>query len=71
MGLPWVRLDANIASHDKVLRLVTERDGYRAAAVMMFAFGWSGAHGTDGFIPVYALTQIHATPRHDDMLVKV
>ena len=39
MSLPWVRLDSNIASHDKVLRLLSQKDGFRAVAIMMFAFG--------------------------------
>ena len=71
MSLPWVRLDSNIASHDKVLRLLSQKDGFRAVAIMMFAFGWSGAHGTDGHIPAVALPLIHATDKHAAMLVEV
>jgi hypothetical protein len=71
MGLPWVRLDANIATHDKTLRLLQHRDGYRLTTIMVFAFAWSGAHATDGFIPDYALAQLHALPRHVEPLVQV
>ena len=54
MSLPWVRLDSNIASHDKVLRAVGDR-GKPAMAVYMFGLGWSGGHLTDGHIPAAAL----------------
>ena len=70
MSLPWVRLDSNIASHDKILHLIDERDGYRAAFVYLCSLGWSGGHGTDGAIPKRALPMIHGTDRHARMLVE-
>lgn len=69
MSLEWVRLDANIASHDKVVSLVGKRNGYRAACVYMFSLGWSGGHGTDGFIPKAALPLLHGTVPIAEMLV--
>ena len=71
MGLPWVRLDSSIYAHDKMLRLVSQRDGHRAAALYMFSLGWSGEHATDGFIPDGAVAFLHGTPKHAQMLVDV
>ncbi len=47
MGLPWVRLDSNIASHDKILHLLSDPSPKRwqAAASYMFAMAWSGGQG--------------------------
>jgi len=42
MGLPWVRLDANIASHDKTIKALGHRNGKGAMALYVFALGWSG-----------------------------
>ena len=69
MGLPWVRLDSNIANHDKVLELVSKRDGFRAFTVYVCGLGYSGAHSTDGLIPGYALAHIHGTEKHARLLV--
>lgn len=61
MSLPWVRLDSNIYAHDKILALKTDPSAkkWQAIAVYMMSIGWSGGMGTDGFIPRYALEQIH------------
>lgn len=63
MALPWVRLDANIASHDKIIHLLSDPSPKRwqAAASYMFSLAWSGGSGTDGDIPAAALTVIHGT----------
>ena len=44
MGLPWVRLDANIATHDKMLALLADPSPqkWQAAASYMFALAWAG-----------------------------
>ena len=68
-GLPWVRLDSNIASHDKILALLEERDGVKAAWVYVCSLGYCGGHGTDGFIPFGALPFVHGTRRLAEMLV--
>lgn len=72
MSLPWVRLDSNIASHDKILSLLSDPSTLRwqAAASYMFALGWSGAHGTDGFIPNTALVFVHGSAKTARLLVK-
>lgn len=59
MALPWVRLDANIASHDKTLRAIGRPGGKAAMAVYVFGLAWSGGHGTDGHIPTAALPMLH------------
>lgn len=63
MALPWVRLDANIATHDKVLDLLGDPSTKRWQAMTsyMFSIAWSGGHGTDGRIPKAALPVIHGT----------
>jgi hypothetical protein len=72
MGLPWVRLDSNFHSHDKVLALLDEPSPkkWQAIALYTFGLGWSGCHGTDGVIPNYALKTIHGTPQVARFLVK-
>jgi hypothetical protein len=70
MSLPWVRLDANIAQHDKVLRLIAQPGGWRAYAVYTFALGYSGGHATDGLIARHVLGAVHGTQRIADLLVE-
>lgn len=71
-GLPWVRMDTNLPSHDKILALLADPSPkkWQAATVFHFGIEWSGGHGTDGFIPQYALSAIHATPMVARLLVK-
>lgn len=72
MTLPWVRLDANIASHDKILNLIDDPSPKRwqAAASYMFALGWAGGAGNDGHISPSALRMVHGTPTTARLLVK-
>lgn len=70
MTLQWVRLDANIGTHDKILRLVARREGWRAYGVYTFSLGYAGSHGTDGFVPETALPFIHGTQKHAELLVE-
>jgi hypothetical protein len=70
MSLPWVRLDSNFYTHDKVLWLTTQRDGYRAIAVYVFSMGYAGGHGTDGYIPRHVLPIIQGTERIAQLLVE-
>lgn len=71
-GLHWVRMDAGMYSHDKVLALVADRSPkrYQAIASVTFAIGWSAEHATDGFVPGYVLPVIHATKATAALLVK-
>lgn len=69
MALPWVRLDSNIASHDKILALLAERDGAKAFVLYICALGYAGGHGTDGRIPKYALPVLHGSVKLANLLV--
>lgn len=69
MALPWVRLDSNIASHDKILALLAQRDGAKAFVLYVCGLGYAGGHGTDGRIPRYALPVLHGTERLARMLI--
>ncbi len=72
MGLPWVRLDSNIGSHDKVLALLSDPSPKRWQAFTSYtvALGWSGGHETDGRIPAAALPYVHGTTLTARLLVK-
>lgn len=69
MSLPWVRLDSNISGHDKILALICEKDGYRAAFSYVSALGYSGGHDTDGLITFSSLTFVHGTRKTAGLLV--
>lgn len=71
MALPWVRLDSNIASHDKILELLAQKDGAKAFVLYVCALGYSGGHGTDGVVPKYALPVLHGTEKLARLLVDV
>jgi hypothetical protein len=71
MALPWVRLDSNIAGHDKILALLSDHSPKRwqAVASYVFALGWAGGQGTDGYIPTAALAHVHGTSTTAKLLV--
>ena len=62
MPLPWVRLDTQFPSNPKILGLIEDKN-YRAAFAYVAGLCYSGAHGTDGFLPDLSLPFIHATRR--------
>jgi hypothetical protein len=73
MPLPWVRLDTNLPSHDKVLALLDEKpdgSGHRAAFAYVCSIAYCGQNGTDGLIPFRALMFVHARKRDAELLVK-
>lgn len=70
MALPWVRMDTQWPHNPKFLMLV-EDGRWRAIAVYWASLGWSGAQGQNGFVPYYALAQVHATRRNANELVEV
>lgn len=70
MSLPWVRLDTNIFTHDKVLLLLSQRDGWRAYGVYTFSLAYAGGHATDGFIPRHVMPTINGTEKVARMLVE-
>jgi hypothetical protein len=67
--LPWVRLDTSFPYNPKLLAMIAEKDGHRAGLVYVCSLGYSGAHGTDGFIPREALAFIHGRPKDAERLV--
>lgn len=74
-GLPWVRLDSNIASHDKILELIADRgaskgDRFQAAFSYVCSMGYAGGHGTDGLVKFNALQWIHGTRRTAELEVE-
>lgn len=70
MGLPWVRLDTQFPSNPKILYLIEDKK-FRAAFVWTASLAYSGAHGTDGFIPAAALPFLHASRADAQQLVDV
>jgi hypothetical protein len=68
--LPRVRLDTAFPYNPKLLAMVAEKDGHRAGLVYVCSLGYSGAHGTDGFIPREALPFIHGRPADAARLVR-
>jgi hypothetical protein len=72
MPLPWVRLDCNIGTHDKVLALIADPSPKRwqALASYFVALGWCGGQETDGVIRTVALPFVHGTPVTARLLVK-
>lgn len=65
MALPWIRLDTSMPDNPKLLGLLTEKDGHRAAFVWLCAMAYAGKHGTNGFIPREAVSRING--RNVDM----
>lgn len=71
MALPWVRMDSNIGTHDKVLDLLSRPSGHKAFTFYVCAMGWCGGQGTDGVVPPSAFAINHGTRRLADLLVDV
>jgi hypothetical protein len=69
MPLPWVRLDTGFPHNPKVLVLVEDRK-WQAIAVYIGGLAYSGAHGTDGFLPQSCLPYIHGTRKVANDLVE-
>ena len=71
MGLQWIRLDTTLADNPKILGLLDERDGHRAAFVWVCCLTYCGKHGTDGFIPRAAMPFVHGRAADFARLVAV
>lgn len=72
MPLPWVRLDSNIATHDKILALLDDASPKRWQAAFSYvsALGWCGGQGTGGIIRSSALGFVHGDKKTADLLCK-
>jgi hypothetical protein len=68
MGLPWVRLDTQFPSNPKFLELVAKKQ-QAAGFAYLCSLAYAGQHGTDGYIPEYALPFIHANKTIANQLV--
>lgn len=58
-------------SNPKILGLLEERDGHRAAFVWVCCMAYSGEHETDGFIPRSAAPFVHGRAQDFARLVAV
>ena len=65
MGLPWIRLDTAMPDNPKLLGLLTEKDGHRAAFVWVCCMAYAGKHETAGFITREAMPRVNG--RASDM----
>lgn len=72
-GLPWVRIDSDLAQNPKIVDLVAEHGqrGLAAAFVFVGSIGYSAGHNTDGEIRKGVLPFIHGTAAHARLLVEV
>ena len=70
MGLPWIRLDTSFAHNPKILELIATRR-HKAAFVYVCGLAYSGAHGTDGYLPSTCLPFLHAAATDAKQLVSV
>lgn len=70
MALPWVRLDTAFPQNPKVLMLAEDKK-WQAIAVYVAGLAYSGAHGTDGFLPGGCLAFLHGTKRNATDLATV
>jgi hypothetical protein len=70
VALPWVRLDTAFPTNPKLLAMLAEKDGHRAALVYVCGLSYSGGHGTDGFLPQEVLPFIHGRAADAGRLVK-
>lgn len=72
MGLPWVRLDINLPTHDKIINLTDSgsKIGYQSAFSYVCSLTYCGMNETDGYIPNGALRHIHGTKKTAELLVE-
>ena len=60
MGLQWIRLDTAMPDNPKILGLLTEKEGHRAAFVWLCCMAYAGKHETAGFVPREAASRVNA-----------
>ncbi len=71
MGLPWFRVDTNLATHDKVLDLLGRGAKAKGAAfVYVCSLAYCVGNGTDGFVAKAALPFIHGTAAEARLLME-
>jgi hypothetical protein len=65
-----VRLDCAFPRNLKLLALLRERNGHRAAFVYVCSLALCGEQGSDGFLSAEALPHVHGRPADAVLLVK-
>lgn len=69
-GLPWIRVDTNVNTHDKILELVGNgAKGKAAGFVYWMSLTYCGGHDTGGVIKKAVLPFVHGTPADARLLV--
>ena len=70
-GLPWFRVDSDIAGNPKIADMIADHGakGKAAAFVYLAAIGHCSAHLTDGMVRKGALPLVHGTPADARLLV--
>lgn len=70
-GLPWFRVDSDIAGNPKIADMIADHGarGKAAAFVYIAAIGYCSAHLTDGVVRKGALALVHGTPADARLLV--
>ena len=72
MGLPWVRLDSTIMTHDKTALLLSKgRAGFEAFALYVGSLAYAGGHATDGYIARHALPVVCPPLRAPEKLARL
>lgn len=69
MNLTWIRLDVGFPRNHKILALLGQKEGHRAAFAYVCGLAYAGEQGTDGFIPREALPFLHCRTRDAAQLV--
>ena len=69
--LRWVRIDTALPRNMKILALVNQKDGHRAAFVYICSLAYCGEQGTDGFVAREALVVLHGRAQDAKRLVDV
>lgn len=71
-GLPWVRIDSDLAQNPKIAELAAEHGqrGLAAAFVFVCSIGHAAAHNTDGEIRKAVLPFIHGNAALARLLVE-
>src|SRR6202044_1624276 len=64
------RLDTTFPRNPKLLALLREKDGHRAALVYLCSLAYSGEQGSDGWIPLEALPFLHGRLADSKLLVR-
>lgn len=71
-GLPWVRIDSDLAQNPRIVEMIGDHGqrGIAASFVFVCSIGHCAAHNTDGEIKRHVLPFIHGTPQLARLLVE-